>query len=550
MLEFLESIIPIAIPSLAGLILLVFIISRYKVARIDQALIITGAKHPKIIRSGGGIVWPIIRKFTFFDLCIRTIVAEGDIIKTTTGVPIVVNWTAQIRPNADEEEELRIAATSFLERKDEEISRDIKFTLDGGVREVVAAMGPEAVLREKEEFSKRVRTSVAEEMRGLGFLLVSLNIQDVTDKQGYYDDLAARDREGRRREAANIRAEAEQAIREKKAEAEQAARQTELQSELAIAERTRDMEVQAAAYKEETDRAKANADIAGKLQETERQRDLIAKQGQAEVERQEQANLAATKEKAVIATRAEAEKQRLIIESEASAEQAKIDAEAQAAVVQKTAEGRAKAAKAEAEGKAEAVKLEAAAGAEAIKLEAVAEAERVQKTGSAEAGVISQKGLAEAEAIKAKGLAEAEAERALAEARAGNDKVNFDLAKLEIERDTRIQIATSVATVMASIGEKAHFIDMGGSKDESGDVLTNVLGRVPELMKKLDVQNMALNGKPATDTINELVSSVVAPLGVLNKETRVVSPGATDTAHDAEDDVSAETESGVVSDDE
>ena len=524
LIHYVQLFLPIILLLVAAI---VFAITCYKVARVDQALIITGGKAPKIIRSGGGFVWPIIRKHSYFDLCIKTIVAEGDIIKTKTGVPVLINWTAQIRPNADNSEELRIAATSFLERSNADVSRDIKYTLDGGVREVVSDMTPESVLREKEEFSKRVRNSVVEEMHNLGFLLVSLNIQEVTDEQGYYDNLAAPDREGRRREAENITADANLAIRERKASTEQAARQAELASDLSIAERTRDMQVQAAEYRAETDRAKADADIAGELRATERQKDLAIKQGDVAAERQVQHNRAAIEEKKVIATQAEAAKVQIEINAAAQAEKAKIEADARAAVLQKEAAGKAGADKTSAEGTAEATRREALGEADAVKATAEADAQRIAQTGKAEADIIAAKGLAEADAIKAKGLAEADAERALAEARAAHDGVNLKVTLAEIQRDTEVQVSSNFATAMAHVGEKAQFIDLGsGSRADGSDVLTRVMGNIPGLVKQLNVANSALNNEPFNRTINELVNALVSPRGAPDNEIKVLDEDA------------------------
>ena len=63
--------------------------------------------------------------------------------------------------------------------------------------------------------------------------------------------------------------------------------------------------------------------------------------------------------------------------------------------------------------------------------------------------------LAEAEAIRARLLAEAEGEKQLAEARASNEKVNFEIEKLKIEAQARIEIATKTAQIMAEIGKNA-----------------------------------------------------------------------------------------------
>lgn len=131
--------------------------------------------------------------------------------------------------------------------------------------------------------------------------------------------------------------------------------------------------------------------------------------------------------------------------------------------------------------------------AKAIKTEAAANAEKIKVEGETEAEIITKKGIAEAEAEKAILLAKAEGEKALAEARAGNDKVNFEIEKIKIENEAKVQIATNMATVMAEIGKNAEFINIGGSANGSnGNVLIDTLSQIPGLMKTLDVSNNAL----------------------------------------------------------
>lgn len=496
--------------------IIVFILSIYKVANIDQALIITGGKEPKVKIAGGGFVIPIIRKHSFFDLCMITVEAAGDEIKTTTGTPIVVNWTAQIRPNSDDSKSLLIAATSFSERGVEQIKGDVKLTLDGGVREVVAGLTPEQVLREKTQFSEEIKKSVTEEMANMGFILVSLNIQDVVDKNGYYDNLAAEDMEDKRMKAANVTSVAEQTIRQKKAESDQFATETELKATLAIAENQRNNGLRIAAIKVETDKANADANIAGELQKVTREKELTVQQGQVEVFRQDQANLAAQKEKEVIATRAEAEKVKMGIDAEAKANQEKINADAQAAVIEKTATA-----------EANAIRIKAEGTAKAVKAESDAEANKILIIGEAQANATRLNGLAEADAIKAKMLAEAEGERALADARAANDGVNFKVAVAQIEADARVKIASASATVMSELGKNARFINFGGNGDQgSENALFSTLEKIPLLLEKLSITNQAMNpdGEDFNETLNKVVKSIVSPLAVLNKEKTIVIP--------------------------
>lgn len=256
-------VIPLILIVLVIGLLVAFLCSIYRVAEIDKALIITGGKEPKIIVSGGSLVIPIFRKAQYFDLCMLTVTADKDEVKTKTSVPIVIDWTAQIRPDTMNIANLKKAIMSFKERGQDGIKNDVRLTLTGAVRDIVASMTPEEVLRDKVAFADNVKKIVADEMMNMGMELVSLNIQDITDNNGYYDNIAALDMEDKRREAENKRAVVDQAVRTQKAESEKIASQNELDSRLAVAEKQRDNNLRIAGFKAETDRANADAEIAG-----------------------------------------------------------------------------------------------------------------------------------------------------------------------------------------------------------------------------------------------------------------------------------------------
>lgn len=500
---------------------IIFLCSIYRVADIDKALIITGGKEPVIKVSGGSFVIPIFRKAQYFDLCMLTVKADRDEIRTITSVPIVTDWTAQIRPDISNMENLKKAIMSFKERGQDGIITDVKLTLTGAVRDIVASMTPEAVLRDKAEFAQKVRETVEDEMRNMGMELVSLNIQDISDNYHYYDNIAALDMEDKRLAAESKRADIDRDVRMKKAESGKVAAQSELDANLAIAEKQKDNDLRRAQFKTETDRANADAAIAGQLQETIRMQEIAAQEGQIEVVRQEQENRAAEKEREVIATRAATEAERLRIIAEGDANVQKINADAEVLVAERNAsavkiEAEAFAQKARTEGQATAdvTKQTGLAEAEVARQRGLADAEVRKQTGIADAEVVKQRGLAEAEAERAKLMAQADGERALAEARASNERVNFEIEKIKIENEARITIATKTAEIMASLGKNAEFINIGGSANgvNSGNVLFDTLGGIPALMKALDVQNQALNGQSFNDEVRGLVGSVAEPM--------------------------------------
>ena len=504
----LRVIIPIVIVVVILIALLLLAKFMYRVVPIDKALIITGSKEPKVIVSGGAFVIPIIRKADTFDLCMITVTASKDEILTATAVPIVADWTAQIRPDVKDEEKLKTAIRSFKERGKNGIVEDVKLTLMGTVRDVVASMTPEEVLANKEAFKTEVEKNVVDEMDKMGLELVSLNIQDVSDNNGYYENIASIDASDKQ-QAANIKsAEVERATREKKAtelkEAEiaeaNATRESaiaKMEAEQQEAEKRKEIDIKKAQFKTETDTAQANAELAKELQITLRQKEIEERKGEVEVTRQEQANLAAQKESEVKITKADADVE-------------KTKAAARVAV---------------AEQDAMAISKKAQAEAEKTKTAGVAEADVQKAKAEAEADGIKAKMIAEAEGIKAKKAAEAEGEKLLAEARAANDKVNFEIESLKIQTQAQIEIATKTAEVMANIGKNAEFVNINGgnisglnSATGTGNILIDTLSQIPGLLKVLNTENQALNGRELKEEIKDLSDSALSGLSNLKGE--------------------------------
>lgn len=334
-----------------------------------------------------------------------TVKAPADEIMTSTAVPVLVDWTAQIRPNRADMDKLETCIISFKERGNQGIIDDVKLTLMGAVRDVVASMTPEQVLADKEKFKQLIQESVTDELDNMGLELVSLNIQDITDNNGYFKSIAYLDHAEKEKAEEIKRADTDRITREKKAEAALAAEK-------------------------------------------------------AEAESKKQANLAAQKEREVMITKAEAQKQTAKINAQATADVKSIEAENEIAVAERRAD--------------------------ALRKEAT--------------------GMADVEKTKA-------------EARAANDKVNFEIEKLKISTETQIKVAT--AEIMANIGQNAEFVNIGGGNIHgiggagTGNALFDTLSSIPALMKILNAENQALNGQNMTDEIAGLSNAALSGLGNL-----------------------------------
>lgn len=491
---------------------------RYKIASADQALVVTGGKKEPLILPGGGAFVPPNRKYDYFPIGVMTVRSSDQETQTSTLVPIVVQWTAQLRVDVNTAGSLEKAVRGFGGYETRDIANSLQQTLDGEVRAVVAEMTPEEVVTDKVAFSERVSEGVARRMEDLGYQLVSLNISEVSDNNQHYYNLAAADRETKREESEKLTARANQKVAVEKAEANKIAKQAELESNLSVDEKEREVRLRRAKIKEETDVAEADAEIAGQLRREERNKDLAVRQGEVLVIQAKQDQDAALAQREANLTRAETDKHRATIEAETAAKRSEIDANAfarrseinaaaQAKVSETEAEGAARAATVKAKGEAEAARLRAEGEAEAVKVAAKARAEEISSTGIAEAEVRRAQGEAEAEATRAKGAAEAEVKRMMAEAMAAHEGANLKISIAEIESHTRIAIANAISTAVNEVGSNATFIDMGGSS-ANGNLLTGVLGDLPELLKKLDIKNQALNGESFADTLNSTIRAV------------------------------------------
>ena len=491
---------------------------RYKIASADQALVVTGGKKEPLILPGGGAFVPPNRKYDYFPIGVMTVRSSDQETQTSTLVPIVVQWTAQLRVDVNTAGSLEKAVRGFGGYETKDIANSLQQTLDGEVRAVVAEMTPEEVVTDKVAFSERVSEGVARRMEDLGYQLVSLNISEVSDNNQHYYNLAAADRETKREESEKLTARANQKVAVEKAEANKIAKQAELESNLSVDEKEREVRLRRAKIKEETDVAEADAEIAGQLRREERNKDLAVRQGEVLVIQAKQDQDAALAQREANLTRAETDKHRATIEAETAAKRSEIDANAfarrseinaaaQAKVSETEAAGAARAATAKAKGEAEAARLRAEGEAEAVKVAAKARAEEISSTGLAEAEVRRAQGEAEAEATRAKGAAEAEVKRMMAEAMAAHEGANLKISIAEIESHTRIAIADAISAAVNEVGSNATFIDMGGSS-ANGNLLTGVLGDLPELLKKLDIKNQALNGESFAETLHSTIRAV------------------------------------------
>lgn len=466
-------IVPIAGAVVLLVVIVAFIASRYKVAKPNEALIVTGRRgkqvlNPetgqmsmdlsgqKVVIGGGAFVMPVVQRSDTLSLSSSRIMVQIRSAVSAQGIRLNLDGVAVVKVGGSEDS-IRAAAQRFLNQQ-EEIETFTQETLAGSLRSIVGGLTVEQIIRDRAAFAQRVADESESSLTGQGLVLDTFQIQDITDDGSYLSDLG-------RPEAARVGQHA--AIAE--ANAHQEAEQARIAAETQVAISERSLNLKNSEIKAETDAASAQAAAAGPLAQADRDQAILAEQEKVAVRQ------AALKERELDTTvrkPADAERYRVETEAEASRTAAirKADADKAAAI----AAAEANAERDRLSGVGEQSRRSALAEAEAIEGAKRGEAEKARRIAEAEA--LRAEGEAEAAAILARGEAEAEAMNKKAEAYARYN----DAAVLEMLVQVLPEVAEKVAAPMGAI-DKLTVV----STDGAGALPKQVTGNIVETVELL-----------------------------------------------------------------
>ena len=364
-------------------LLVIYVLSRIKVAGPNEAFIVTGRKGrsvegadgvmatdlsgQKVVMGASVFVLPVVQKLQVMGLSSRRIHVEIQGAVSKQGIRSNLQGVAIVKVGGTEDA-IRAAAQRFLNQQGEieEFTREV---LAGALRSIVGRLTIEEIIRDRTAFASAVAEEAEHSMTNQGLVLDTFQLQDILAEGTYLQDLG-------RPEAARVFKDA--AIAE--AVARQQAEQARLLAEESIAEANRNLSLKQAAIQAEIDAARAQSAAAGPLAEAERQQYILAEQQK------------------VAERNAELKQRQLDTEVRKPADAARYK-------VEQEAEASKNAAIAEADAKRQATIAAAQASAEQSRL--TGEGERSRRAALAEA--LEREGSAEAAAILAKGNAEAAA---------------------------------------------------------------------------------------------------------------------------------------------
>ena len=481
-----DIIIPVALLVLVLLVIMAWVVSMVRKVGPNEALIITGlGGHPKVIKSGGAVVLPLVQQYRTLSLELMSFdVAPTQDLYTRQGVAVTVEAVAQIKVKSDPESILT-AAEQFLNKSPAEREGLIRLVMEGHLRGIVGQLSVEEIVKQPEMVADKMRLTSADDMAKMGLEIISFTIKEVRDKNEYIINMGKPDIVANKRNADIAAAEAarDTAIRQAMAQREAAVARAQADQERVIAETAsatkqaaaqRDLDIARADYTSTVKRQQAAADKSYEIEANVQQQAVVREQVAVErVAREEQVKVQDAeilrRERELIATvlkQAEIERQR--VETQAAAERQRRILEAQ--------------------GQAEAARV----------------------NGSGQADAIRAQGMAEADVIRARGQAEADAMHVRADAFKNYNQAAIIDKLLSSMPEVIAAISRPLSQVdkitIVSTGDGAHGM---GASQVTGDI-TRIVAQFPALFETLTgmkvsdlmtgVAGLNLNGTTANGT--------------------------------------------------
>lgn len=471
MFKFIGLVVPVLfVLAVVGVVGFLYYKMRYKTARSNEALIISGAKlgdpeknaniftdeegrSLKIIRGGGHLLrinqtaTPV--SLTSFQLNMTT-----PKVYTNGGVPIVADAVATVTVSGTLKG-IAIYAEQFLGKDQKDIEAEISEVLGANLRAILSKLTVEDINSNRESFNAQVLEVAQKQLDEMGFKITSMGLTDLRDanpENGYLENLGRPLIAQARKNAEVAEANNDKETRIYKANADKEAKEEEIKRQADIAESNKDKDLKLASIKEETERARAKSEQSYELEKT-----ILSKQVQEESIKV----FAQKKEEDLRIQQLERTRQVEIELENSKIRQAKADADYY----------------------------------ETTKI-SEAEAKKSEIAGLAEAKIVREKGLADAEVILKKGQAEAESRKLLAQAIAEHGEVVITEKLIEMLPLYAEKIAQPLSNI-----DSVKIIDTGNGEGIASYAkgITNTMVGLQEPLKELVGLDVS---KLLTDIVN------------------------------------------------
>jgi len=448
----------------------------------------------KLVTGGAFFKVPIRDRVEIMKLNLIQIIVQVTNVPALNGVRVTVKGIANIKILSDQAS-LALAVERFLGNNLSEVERVANQNLESNLRAVVGTMTVEDLIRDRAQLQAQILREAVSDMSKMGLGVDLMNVQEITDENGYIEALGMARTAEVKRDATIGKAEAQRDADIRSAEAGRLGETAKAVAAQAISDAQKAKDIRVAENESLVKAQQARIPIIAEQARAEEQKALNIKTVEADrakteaeialqqaAQRRHEAELNAT-----TIIRATKDKEALVIAAEAKALAAEREGEAYR--IQHEMEGKGDQAKltAVAQGRKE------AAAATQTELEAAAAGKKAGLLADAEG--VKQNGLARAAGVEAVGVAEATASAKKAEAYTLLDAKGIMLMLLQLSPD-----------VIKALG-----VAVGDAIKPSADAIGQGLGNIKEL-RMVDLGGGSAGGAGGGNVLNQFVNQPIQTL--------------------------------------
>ena len=288
--------IAIGLGGLAVLGLIGFIKSNMVICQPNEIVILSGRQRSqpdgsrlgyRVLRGGRGFKWPFIESVARLPLNTQPVEIHLPKALCDGMIPVSIEGRANVKLAGRPEDGMDSAVERFLGKGIDAVTRTAQQVIDGALRGVVATVSPEQANAKRLELADQVAERARVDLSPLGIVLDFVQIQSISDDQGYLEAIGRKRNAVVRRDAQIAEAEADAESRRVTAEQRRIGREAEIGSELAIVQEENALAVRTADLQADANRATQRAELAGEIARTEEKLVLEAKRVELSSKRQE-----------------------------------------------------------------------------------------------------------------------------------------------------------------------------------------------------------------------------------------------------------------------
>ena len=288
--------IALGLGSLGLMLIIIFFKANIVLCQPNELVVIAGRRRKladgsrigyRVLRGGRGFKLPLVESVARLPLTSLPVELFIEKVMSRGMIPVTLEAKATVKLAGREADGMDEAIERFLGRGPDPVAKTAKQALDGALRGVVATMTPEDANANRLELAREASEKARADLRRLGIVLDFLQIQELSDGQGYLDAIGRKQNAAVQRDARIAEAEADASARTVAAEQKRVGREAEIAAEKAIVKYENSLAVERADLEAETNRAQQRSHVAGDIARVSEQVELETKRAALSEKREE-----------------------------------------------------------------------------------------------------------------------------------------------------------------------------------------------------------------------------------------------------------------------